>query len=142
MHFKQSKPSFLLLIQIKYPPPPDFLLTKVVYCRSCRVETIWTIFSLGLFHEITNRLSCMPHIHVHTPSGDQCQSLSAISSHSAPFSVLISIRRTSRREKVHKLPHPISLVDSSLRLPLSCQIGELVCTPISLSVWQRGRQSQ
>ena len=29
---------------------------------------IWHLFSLGLFHEIANRLSCMQHIHVHTPS--------------------------------------------------------------------------
>ena len=55
------------------------------------------IFSLGLFHKI-NRLSCMQHIHVHTPSGDKCQSPSDISSRSAPFTVLISIRRSSRRE--------------------------------------------
>ena len=82
------------------------------------------LFSLGLFHEITNRLSCMQHIHVHTPSGDQYQFPSPISSHSAPFSVLISIRRSSRRGKVHKLPHPTSLSDSSLRLPLSCRTAE------------------
>ena len=101
------------------------------------------IFSLGLFHEITNRLSCMQLIHVHTLSGDQCQSTSPISSHSAPFSVFISIRRSSRRGKVHKSPHPTSIGDSSLRLPLSCRIAE--SSPHSSShilVWQRGRQSQ
>ena len=82
------------------------------------------LFSLGLFHEITNRLSCMQHIHMHTPSEDQYQCPLPISRPSAPFSVLISIRRSSRREKVHKSPHPTSLGDSSLRLPLSCRIAE------------------
>ena len=38
--------------------------------------TIAPIFSLGLFHEITNRLSCMQHIHVHTPSGNSAVPLS------------------------------------------------------------------
>ena len=66
----------------------------------------------------------MQHIHVHTPSGDQCQSPSSISNHSAPFSVLIPIRRSARWGKVHKSPHPTSLGDSSLRLPLSCRIAE------------------
>ena len=40
---------------------------------------------MELVHEITNRLSCRQHSQVHTPCGDNRQSPSAISSHSAPF---------------------------------------------------------
>ena len=84
------------------------------------------LFSPELIREITNRLSCMQHIYVHTPSGDQCQSSLAISSHSAPFSVLISIRRSSRGGggEGSQIAHPTSLGDSSLQLPLSCRIAE------------------
>ena len=67
-----------------------------------RININHPIFSLELFHEITSRSSCMQRFHVHTPSGDQCQPPSAISVHSAPFSVLIN-QKKFKAVKVHKL---------------------------------------
>ena len=94
--------------------PPTCLHPEVTVllsgCKRIVIITVQkgylTLLSLELFHEITNRLSRMRHIHVHMPSGDQCQSPTAISSHSSPFSVLISIVKVQSRERFTNRPIP------------------------------------
>ena len=81
------------------------------------------LFSLGLIHEITNGVSCMQHIHVHTPSGDQCQSLL---SYFKPFRSLQCPHINQKKFKAGKGSQiaPSHRSDRSLRLPLSCRIAE------------------
>ena len=103
------------------------------------MQTMLTLFSLGLFLEITNRLSCVQHIHVHTPSGDQCQPRQLFQAISRRLSVSSyqSEDRRRRRKKRKKAGerftdrHLTSFSDSSLRLPLSCRIYNGIFSPHS-----------
>ena len=71
-----------------------------------------SLFSLGPFHEITNRFSCIKHIHVHTLSEDWYQSPTFISSHFAPSVSSHQSEEVQGGERVHKSLHPTSLGDN------------------------------